>query len=197
MKLIKELQDYLGYSENKLYSPLPHDFLQKYDCHNPDRSGLILEALKKHKGINTVADIGTLHGSNCYPLYKDYKTTAIEYSYPTYKVLVWLRDVYGANFECKHADVLNLDLEYDAIISTNLFHHFCKTKEKYEAMIEMLKRAKFKVMIFQTGNVAESQMEGAYKKLEPLEFANLIKKVTGKKNVKLVADLHRPIYKIY
>jgi len=193
---LKEMSDYIDAKGGMLYAPIDLPFFDGIPIRHPDRTELFIKELKKHK-IKTVADIGCHWGANAVKLAKQFKVTAYENDPKAFKVLEFINKELKAGVSCMDSDITAITAEYDAIINTMLFHHFIREKELYEGLVRFCKSWNFKVMIFQAHEAGEPYMTGIYKEMTPLQLAEHVAELTGKKRVKLIADLKRPIYKIY
>ncbi len=98
------------------------------------------------------------HGFNC---------TAIEYLATNQYFLKRLRDIEKKQFDIFSGTVFDYreDKEFVVVLALNIFHHFLKTKEDYDRLVELLGRLKMKRMFFEPHCPDEAQMQGSYKNL--------------------------------
>jgi hypothetical protein len=63
---------------------------------------------------------------------------------------------------------------FDTVLSLAVFHHFLKTKEKHDQLVELLNRLETREMFFWSHNPGETQMRNSYRNYAPDEFAAFI-----------------------
>lgn len=90
--------------------------------------------------------------------------------------------------------------KFNVVLALNIFHHFIKTEEFYEKLVQLLNNLKTDVIIFEAHNPDEQQMEWSYKNYSPLEFVKFIMKETWLdkyEEIWIIESDWRQIFKIY
>lgn len=191
-----KIEEYIKNANNMIYAPIPHPLFSNIKAIHDGRSSIIVDKIKKRDDLFTGLDIGSHWGEMCYVLEDNgIEMTAIESYKVAFDILTALRDDCNRQFKTIYGDVLNLsEIKYDIIIATNIFHHFLKTKEKYDKWLKMLSRIDCKIMFFQSHNIKETQMKNAYKNFNPEEFIEKILQNSCLNNYELILNINRPIY---
>jgi len=198
LQIKEEIEKYILVNGG-LYANLPHKEFKNCSVIIPNRSEIIIKELKRHKNIKTGIDIGSFWGSLCYDLENvGYDMLAVEHADITFSILNYLKKKTKYKFKTKKVDVLKgFKAKADMLICLNLFHHFVKKEARYNAFINFLEKAEFKIMFFQAVKEGEKQMQNAFKQFTNEDYIDLIKKHTKKKKVKLILDGDRKLYKIW
>jgi cyclopropane fatty-acyl-phospholipid synthase-like methyltransferase len=185
-------------NKGHVYAPVLHpEFSDLPYQHGPDRFDIIRPFLG-HEG-GTVLDIGTHWGYMAHRLEQlGYDVTAVEHADHIYRVAEGLRDACEMKFKVIHSSIFDVkNLKFDIVIALNIFHHFLKKKDRYDAFLKFLSRLDCKTMIFQSHKFEEPQMRGAYTNMEPDAFAEFIAKHAGLRKVESIGDYgRRQIYRL-
>jgi len=180
------------------YAPITHpDFAHFPYNHGPARVDGILPHLGP-KG-RTVLDIGTNWGYVAHRLEEaGYKVTAIEHADKHFYFLKAIRDLCERDFEVIHGSVFDLkDVKYDIVLALAIFHHFLKSRAKFEAFEALLARMECDTMIFQSHSETERQMDRAYKNMDQDSFAEFLSKRLKLPNIEVIGqEKRRKLYKL-
>ena len=185
-------------NRNKLYSVIPHpDFAHLRAGRGSERFDLIRPHLSPEGG--TALDLGA-HFATFSHWLEDagYRVTAVEHS-PLYaEVARQVRDLNGKTFEVIEGSIFDLpELRYDVVLALNIFHHFLKTRRRFEAFEALLARMECDVMFFESHVESEGQMKDAYRNMNPQEFAEFIAERTGLTEITEIGrDKNRTVFKL-
>ena len=195
---LKERVDQYVKEFGKIYAPILHpDFASTPSNHTDERFGMILPHLVPAGG--TVLDIGTHWGYMAHRLEDEgYKVTAIEHTDRHFEFLRDIKALCQKDFKIIHGDVFDLtEIKFDIVLALSVFHHFLKTKAKFEKFEALLERTQCGMMIFQPHAVSEPQMRGAYRNMDQDEFAAFVASRLRLKSVTVIGTEHgRNLYKI-
>lgn len=192
------VREFMARNNGHLYMPIPHpDFAGWPSSRNTDRFDVIGPHLEYPGG--SVLDIGTHFGAFAHWLDDlGYKVTAVEQSGRYAKVAKGVRDICGKKFKVIKGSVFDLErTTYDIVFALNIFHHFLKTEEKYNSLVEFLARLDCKMMIFQAHVADESQMDDAYRNLDQDEFAQFVSERARLPQIEVIGrERKRKIFKL-
>ncbi len=90
--------------------------------------------------------------------------------------------------------------KFDVVIALSIFHHFIKTEEFYNKLVTLLNNLETNVIIFESHNTNEWQMDWAYKNYSPKEFVEFIMKESWLDKYEKIWTIEsdwREIFKIY
>ncbi|MFX0136248.1 MAG: class I SAM-dependent methyltransferase [Candidatus Hodarchaeota archaeon] len=203
VKFKKELLAACQETDGKIYHPVNHpDFLNIPVLYDDYRFHLIKDNLSVKKG--KLLDIGAHLGYFCHRFEDEgFDCYAVEYNLKCVYLLRKLRKAENKKYKIIPQSIFKFkrgeNLEFDVVLALNIFHHFLKTKKSYEMLITLLERLKMEELYLQTHNPHESQMEGAYKNYEPIEFVDFILQHSCLTESKLIGITpnDRHIYKLY
>ena len=88
----------------------------------------------------------------------------------------------------------------DAVVAVNILHHFCKTEELYQQLINLLRRIQGDLMFFQAHrHDPPGQMADAFRNYSEDEFVQFVSNHTGLSGYQRlgVASDGRPLYKLW
>jgi hypothetical protein len=90
------------------------------------------------------------------------------------------------------------DLHFDVVLALNILHHFLKTKEAYDKLVDLLRNLKMTELFFEPHVFSEPQMKGAYRNYTPSEFVHFVSQVSGLGVVGVIGEARdgRRIYKL-
>jgi len=184
----KEILAYKDRNRGKLYAPISHPDLSDIpSAHSAERMELLTQGFEAafggkapHQG--RLLDIGAHWGyftQQCERL--GFDGEAVENSPINQYFLEKLKRAENCRFKLIRDSVLNIngDLNYDVVLALNIFHHFLKTQEDYEAFCAFLKRIKTRYMFFEPHKPDEPQMRLAFKDLPPEQFAGFVREQCG------------------
>lgn len=89
------------------------------------------------------------------------------------------------------------DREFSVVLALNIFHHFLKTEENYEQLLELLDTLQMDELVFQSHRRNSPQMDGAYVRLAEDEFAEFLVErscLSEFERVGVPEDDGRPLY---
>jgi 2-polyprenyl-3-methyl-5-hydroxy-6-metoxy-1,4-benzoquinol methylase len=148
-ELNRKVNEYIE-QKGALYAPIAHPAFESMPARwGSERFDLIAPHLD-HKG-GTALDIGSHWGYMAHRLEDlGYTVTANEHSPKHLYFLTELRDISNKKFKIVPGTVFDLqDTDFDVVIALNIFHHFLKTDERFNAFQRFLGRLKCRTMIYQ------------------------------------------------
>lgn len=197
-----QILDYAKHkNDGKVYQPLTHPDLSDIpSSHGESRYEIIRANIDLNGG--TMLDIGANWGYFCHKFEKKgFQCYAVEHSAKDFYFLNRLRLAENRTFAAIHADIFDFHEkgDFEVVLALNIFHHFLKTRETYETLINFLQRIKTRIMFFEAHLPYEDQMEGAYRNFNNEEFVKFISENAGLKRWKKigVVEGNRPIYKLW
>lgn len=160
-----------------LYAPLTHIDLTDIPSWNGAER---FEAIAKHISPEhkTVLDMGAQFGYMCEQLERTgRRCTAVEVDPLHYYFLTKLKRAQSFSYEAVNEDIFGYvkrNPRFDTVLSLAVLHHFLKSKESYEQLVELLNRLETREMFFWAHNPEEKQMRNSYRNYAPDEFAGFI-----------------------
>ncbi len=202
MEFRKELLMYANELGGKLYQPLTHPDLADIPSNYDDyRFGIIKDNLSVKRG--KLLDIGAHMGYFCHKFEDEgFDCYAVESNTKISYFLKRLKRAENKKFKVLTCSIFNYkkgeELNFDVILTLNIFHHFLKEENLYNELIKLLKRLNMKEMFFQPHKFNENQMKGAYKNYHPQEFVDIILKYSCLNKSKIIGKTSdgRSIYKL-
>jgi hypothetical protein len=200
-EFVNLILDFAANHDGKVYQALTHTDLQDIPfCHGHERFDIIKGHLPE--GGKTLLDIGSNWGYFCHRFEElGYNCTAVEADPETASFLKRLRTAQARDFEILNESILDYPAtgQYSVVLALNIFHHFLKYENRYDALRSLLARLKMDTMFFEPHQTSEVQMIGAYRNFPPDEFVQFILDNSCLKHSKLIghADDRRPIYKLW
>ena len=185
----------------RTYQPLTHPDLQHIPSAHGDKRFLIIrDHIPHNKG--QILDIGANWGYFCHRFEElGFNCYAVENDPQSVYFLEKLRLAQDRNFKVITQSILTYKgkTPFDIVLALNIFHHFLKRKEDYNALLSFLKRVDMDMMIFEPHNTSEPQMIGAYRNYGPDEFMHFVLKHSRLNHSELIgkAEDERPIYKLW
>lgn len=192
------VREFMARNHGNLYMPIPHPDFADWPSSRSNGRFEVIGSHLEHPG-GTVLDIGTHFGAFAHWLDDlGYKVTAVESSGRYAKIAKEIRDICGKSFEVIKGSVFDLEhAQYDIVIALNIFHHFLKTKEKYDSLARFLKRLDCKMMIFQAHNTDEKQMNDAYRNMDQDQFVQLVADLASLPHIEIIGhEKKRKIFKL-
>lgn len=197
-ELVAAIRQFTDTHHGKLYMPIAHPAFSGIEAtRGTGRFDLIRPHLDRRGG--TALDIGTHFGAFAHFLEDEgYRVTAVEHNELYVFITEQLRDLAGKKFEVIHGSVFTMKKpKYDVALALNIFHHFLKTKKRFDLLEAFLSRLKVKTIFFQAHDVEEKQMDDAYRNMDQDEFAMFIAERTGMKSVVDIGnERKRTLYKM-
>ncbi len=184
-----------------VYAPLKHPDLKDIPSLHAGRFPYI----KKHinPDSKTVLDIGTHWGYMCSKLEEECgkECFAIENGKGTFYYLEKIRKANEQNYHTIFANIFDFTRKYnkfDTVLALAIFHHFIKTPELHQELVDMLNRLEMKEMFLQAHRTDEPQMQGVYRNYSPDEFAQFIVDNSCLTHYKEICDFEgRKLFHIY
>lgn len=188
----------------RLYQPITHPDLSDMPAEHRsiDRFNIIRENLSVKQG--KLLDIGAQFGYFCHKFEElGFECYAVENSLEAVYFLKKLKRAENRRFKIVAQSILEWEdakkLEFNVVLSLNIFHHFLKEKKSYLELINLLRNLQMKEMFFEPHLLDEPQMRNAYKNYCEKEFVEFILQNSQLKSAKLigVAEDGRSLYKLY
>ena len=90
------------------------------------------------------------------------------------------------------------NIRFNIVLALNVFHHFLKTHEDFDKLVDLLKNLQMDELFFEPHLPNDPQMQDAYKNYSPDEFVKLITSNSKLKTAVLLSVMEdgRPLYKI-
>lgn len=184
-----------------LYAPLTHiDLTDIPSWNGAERFEAIAQHISpEHK---TVLDMGAQFGYMCEQLERTGRQcTAVEVDPRHYYFLTKLKRAQSFSYEAVNEDIFSYikrNPRFDTILALAIFHHFLKTKESYEQLVELLKTLETREMFFWSHNPEEKQMRNSYKNYAPDEFAAFITRHSCLSHFRIIGRFNgRALYRLW
>lgn len=196
-ELKQKVADYVA-GVGRTYAPILHpEFTHFPYNHGPER----VDAIVPHLGEKgrSVLDIGSNWGYVAHRLHDEgYKVTAIEHAEKHFYFLKAFRDISERDFEVIHGSVFDMnDIKYDIVLALAIFHHFLKSRAKFEQLEALLDRTQCDTMIFQSHSETEPQMDRAYRNMDQDTFAQFLSSRLRLNKIEVIGqEKRRKLYKI-
>ena len=196
-----EILIYAEKNGGRVYQPLTHPDLQNIpSAHGEKRFEIISNHLPLNKG--DLLDIGAHWGYFCH-LFEElgFDCYAVESGSQNVYFLEKLRLAQDKNFKVIPQSIFTYreKTQFDVVLALNIFHHFLKRQDDYNALVSFLKRIDMNMMIFEPHHTSESPMIGAYRNYGPDEFVHFVLKHSRLNHSELIgkSEDKRPIYKLW
>jgi hypothetical protein len=170
----------------RAYQPVLHpDLADIPSLHGHDRYEMIRAGLPVDGG--TLLDIGANWGYFS-QRFADagFDCWAVERAEREFYFLDRLRRANGNRFRAVKGSLFEVDIPhtFDVVLALNIFHHFLKRRDSYDALCAFLDRIQFRHMVFQPHLAHEAQMADAYRNFTPAEFVEFVATRTGHQDVR-------------
>lgn len=144
--------NYANTHKGVVYAPLSHIDLSDIPSLHKGRIELIADHILP--SAKTVLDIGAHWGYHCIYLSKlGYNCLAVEYRSSYMVFLETLRIAAQTSFELFNGSIFDLkETSFDVVLALRIFHHFCRSDEKFQSMRKFLSNLNAKQMFFQLDN---------------------------------------------
>jgi len=170
----------LAYSKRdgcSVYAPLTHIDLRDIPSWNDGkRARAIVRSISPFS--RTVLDIGAHWGYMSEELEKTGRScTALEVDLENFHFMTRLKRAQNFQYETVLGDIFDfIDKRnnFDAVLALAVFHHFTKTKDRHDRLLDLLEKVKAREMFVWSHNVREPQMRNAYRNYDPRQLAELI-----------------------
>lgn len=176
MSFRKEVLAYARDVGGKVYHPITHPDLHDIPSgHGEYRWKLIEKYLPVQSG--RVLDVGANFGYFCHMFEdKGFECTAVELRPRNIYFLEKLKAAEDRQFDIFKGSIFDFysDDEYDIVIALNIFHHFLRVQDRYEQLIQFLRRTRMRSMFLETHNPGEPHMLGTYRNYKPDEYVQFI-----------------------
>ena len=193
-----QLLDYARQWGGKLYQPPLHPTLYDIPVAHDD---LRFELIQSHMPTTggTLLDIGANLGYFCHRFEEaGFHGYAVERSLECFYIMNRLRIAEGKHFTAVYSDIFEFweKSEFDVVLALNVFHHFLKTRDEYDALKQFLQRIRAKVIFFEPHLPDEPQMSEAYRNFGPTRFVEFVASNTGLPHWTCIGqgEEGRPIY---
>jgi len=171
-----EVQDWVNSRNGIAYQPFTHPDLQHIPAqHDDGRFELMMNQLTFTQG--SVIDIGSFFGYFCHRFERaGFTCTAVEIHPKHIYFMKKLRAAEERTFSIMEESILDGDqaLRYDVVLALNIFHHFLKTQESFDALKRLLGRLEMKVMFFQPHCPDDHVTNNMMVNFEPDEFVQFV-----------------------
>lgn len=204
MRFRKELLLYAERQGGKTYQSITHPDLDDvpafHDCE--DRYIMIQENMAARGG--RLLDIGANLGYFCHRFEDEgFDCYALE-DFPEHlHFLKQLRRAENKKFKVLAESALECqeirNKSFNVVLALNIFHHFLKTKERYDRFIALLKNLHTDELFFESHLPDETQMQGAYRNYSPDEFVEFLVRNSRLRDAKLIgiAKDGRSLFRLY
>jgi hypothetical protein len=193
-----QLLAYARENGGMFYQPLTHPDLSDIPSYHDDhRWNLIEQSLPIQQG--TVLDIGANIGYFCHKLEaQGFDCCAVEASHQVGYFLDHLRMAEARHFKIFIGSIFEYceRKDFDVVLALNIFHHFLKTREDYEALVQLLSRLQMNYMYLETHDPDEPQMVGAYRNYTSEQYVQFILDHSNLTTARLIGDTE-PGRKLY
>jgi hypothetical protein len=190
--------------KGRIYQAIDHPDLADIPAgHREDRLPLIERALDGYDGTGKrLVDIGTHFGYWCQQMdARGFICTGVEANKRCVEFARRIAIATESGHTIWRGNVVDFPAieEQDVVLALNIFHHFLKTKEKYETLITLLRRFRAELMLFEP-HVSDppGQMANAYLNYPPEQFVDFVATHTGLSNTEFIGKAHdgRPLYRL-
>lgn len=172
----KQIKLYADLHEGKIYAPINHFDLRHFECFHKGRFDKIIENISKKS--KTVLDIGAHWGFFDSILEDEGKIcTAVEILEQNIYFMQKIKEANKQNFRIINEDIFQFvekEHNFDTVLALNIFHHFLKTKELYNKLVNLLLKLEMEEMFFEANNYNEPQMKSSFINYHPEEFVKFI-----------------------
>lgn len=195
-----QILDYAQRYGGKVYQPITHPDLSDIPALHGDTRFRLIKSSMPVKG-GALLDIGAHWGYFCHRFEcEGFHCYAVEKSSQDFYFLNRLRIAENRRFTAVHADIFEFweKNEFDVVLALNIFHHFLKTADEYEKLVQFLRRLRIRVMFFEAHLPDEAQMQGAYRNFNNEEFVRFVAQSTGLTQWECIGygEGGRPIYEL-
>lgn len=195
-----EIVHYTRCHSGRTDQPLTHPDLSDISSQEGDTRFRIICSNLPFKG-GSLLDIGARWGYFCHKFEDEgFRCYAIEKKLDNFYFLNKLRIAEKRKFTAVRADISEFwgKNQFDVVLALNVFHHYLKSVEDYNNLVQFLRRLSTKVMFFEPHLPSDTQMHGAYRNYGNEDFVELIAQHTGLRHWECIGcgENERPIYKL-
>jgi len=194
---VREARAYVGDHGGRSYQPVLHPDLADIPSHHgSERFDLIAAQLPLTTG--RLLDIGANWGYFSHRFEeRGFECWAVESSRMETHFLVHLRRAAAKKFHVVSGSILDVELpeRFDVVLALNIFHHFLKQRDTFEALQVFLRRLNTRFLVLET-HLPGGQMRGAYFDPSPQEFVQWVGEQTGLTGVEALGEAAdgRPLF---
>ena len=188
----------------KIYQRIHHPDLEHIPANHDDRIEPLRRSLNGFPAEGKrLIDIGSHWGQMCHWLEDvGFRCTAVEHSKKHAVFLDSIRIACSKRFEIYRGDVFHHPSleQFEVVVALNILHHFCKTEERHDKLVRLLRRLRPELMLFQAHAAnPPGQTKGAYRNYEAQDFVAFIQEHTGLRHVEHIATASdsRPMFKLW
>lgn len=168
----------------RVYQQIDHPDLRDLPAaHTNDRLPMLLGALDGYDPAGKqLLDIGAHWGHMTQQMEGlGFECTGIEAQDESAEIAERLRVATESRFTIVHGNIFELpDVErFNVVLALNIFHHFLKTREKYEQLLDLLERLNPDLMLFEAHKPNSRAMADAYINYAPDDFAEFVADKVG------------------
>lgn len=188
-RLLRDVRQYSKSHGGKLYAPIDHWLFRSLDVHHgPERYEAIRPLISA--SARSAVDIGSHWGYFSFKLESiGLQVTAFEKLPRNVEMMERIGRLYGSAVDIRGSNILDEQgLKADVVLALNIFHHFLKSQEDYERLIDFLSHLQCSQLFFQSHRMDEGQMRGAWANYAPDEFAEFVLQWTTLTKCKLIGD---------
>jgi hypothetical protein len=189
----------------KAYQPMTHIDLQDIPTFHEteiSRFEIIRKNLSVKKG--RLLDIGAQTGYFCHRFEEiGFDCYAVENNHVNVYFLGKLKRAENKKFTIIPKSIFNYkdleNIEFDVVLALNIFHHFLKSKESYDKLVDLLQKLRVKEMYFEPNKPEELQNIKSYKNYSEEEFVQFILKNSKLNESRYIGTAQdgRKIYKLF
>lgn len=201
----QELLQYAKEQRGAIYQPLLHPDLHDIPAHHDDckdRFTVIKQNMSVRRG--RLLDIGANVGYYCHRFEDEgFDCYAVEDQLTHLHFLRKLKRAENKEFKIIAESVFEWSgigyVHFDVTLALNVLHHFLKTKDSYDKLIDLLKNLQTRELFFEPHLFDEPQMHGAYRNLSPDEFVEFLAHNSGLENAEFIGTMKdgSPLYRLY
>jgi hypothetical protein len=194
MRFRAAVQSQVDLLDGELYQRPMHPDLESmphsHGCE--DRFDMIAGALRAKEG--RVLDIGANWGYFCHRLEDlGFDCVAVEQDTATAHFMRTIRDAMRRNFKITEESILGTpsitEKPYSVVLALNIFHHFIKTKERFEQLEALLESLECDELFIEPHSGNEPQMADAYRRFTGEELVAFVSERCGLPTIALLGEV--------
>jgi len=151
----------------------------------------------------SLLDIGANLGYFCHVFEENgYDCYAVENDPFTVRLMQKLARAENRKFKIISGSVFDSpeirNTHFNVVLALNIFHHFIKTREGFENLVDLLKNLEMDELFFEAHSPDEQQMVNAYRNYTPEEFVEFILENSSLKKSYLISkgENGRSLYRL-
>jgi hypothetical protein len=198
-QVMAEAESYGGELYQKAMHPDLETIAHSHGCE--DRFAMIHAALKSPPG--RLLDIGSNWGYFCHRFEAlGFDCVAVEQDPSVVHYMTTIRDAMRRQFRVTSESILGTPSivaePYQVVLALNIFHHFIKTKERFEQLEELLDALRCEEMFIECHTEGETQMAEAYRNFSGEELVRFVSERSDLPNIILLGTVSdgRSVYQL-